>query len=1057
MSQTFKKFKIGVLSSLCLLTVCGGVANGKTSDRKEPVRTVVFKGGDFGSKFYRIPAIVTAKDGSIVAVADKRIESNADLPNPIDIVARRSTDGGKTWSDYITVAAHDSIGGTGDAAVVVDQNSGDILAIYSHGNGLWQDSPAQITVNRSKDNGITWGDTININPQILTTDSLGAQPIKATSAFATSGRALQLKDGRIIFALVTRKKGEPKFPVYAVYSDDGGYTWNVSKTPATVDGDESKIVELNDGTLIMSVRNRYRNKYMDNHRIFTYSKDRGETWSEPVAADLIDPACNGDIITYGDGEIVIHTLPDSPDKRENVSIFISRDNAKTFPEKKLVYEGPGAYSSVTVLPNGDLGVLTEEGHAEGEGYEIWFTSFDAEELGLTSSQPVKVGAIGNSITYGFLVKDREVNNYPTKLQGLLGEGYDVRNFGKSGATLLRKGHRPYFEQEEFADAMQFAPDIIMVHLGVNDTDPRDYPEYGDEFVADYVALIDSFKNVNPNVRVILANLSPLLSKHFRYRSGTRAWRDSLRQLIPVVAEVTGSELIDFGELLKNRPDLLPDGIHPNAEGASLMADYVNKAITGDFGGLALPEVYSDGMVLQRNKDLEIKGIANAGKNVTVTIGGNSKSAVASNDGKWSVTIPPMEAATGLTMTVTDGDQTLVFNDVAVGEVWLASGQSNMEYRLKNAKSFEEEKGNLNDPLLRLFDMKPVAYTDKIEWTEQQKQLTNNLKHYLPTSWKSSNDTTAPQFSAVAWYFGKMLRDSLDVPVGIISNAIGGSTAESWVDIESLEHNVPEILVNWRKNDYVQPWAQQRAGENTGTDDEGMKHRHPYEPSYLFSAGIDPLGSYPIKGVIWYQGESNAHNTLVHEMVFPVLVESWRNNWDNPDMPFLFTQLSSINRPSWPVFRDSQRRMSHQIPGVAMAVSSDQGDSIDVHPKNKKPIGLRLGRQALNRVYGMKNVVPEGPGPVKAISDGKNVKVLFTNADGLSTSDGKSPITFEVAEYEGLFYPAVAQITDDNSIILSSDEVTNPKIVRYGWQPFTRANLINGEGLPASTFKINVSQ
>ena len=382
MKKTLRHFHVGALASICLFGMSVGFISCKSSEPKEQVRSLVFKGGDYGSKFYRIPAIVTAKDGSLVAVADKRIENNNDLPNPIDIVARRSTDGGKTWGEFITVSEHDSTGGTGDAALVVDQKTGDILAIYSHGNGLWQDSPAQITVNRSRDNGQTWGDTLNINPQILTTDSLGTQPIKTTSAFATSGRALQLKDGRIMFALVTRQEGEPKFKVYAIYSDDGGHNWQVSKEPATVDGDESKIVELNDGTLIMSVRNRYRDKLMDNHRIFTYSTDRGETWSEPVAADLIDPACNGDIITYGDGQIVLQTLPDSPNKRENVSVFISRDNGKTFPEKQLVYEGPGGYSSITVLPDGELGVLTEEGHVEGEGYEIWFTTLDANQLGL---------------------------------------------------------------------------------------------------------------------------------------------------------------------------------------------------------------------------------------------------------------------------------------------------------------------------------------------------------------------------------------------------------------------------------------------------------------------------------------------------------------------------------------------------------------------------------------------------------------------------------------------------------------------------------------------------
>lgn len=672
--------------------------------------------------------------------------------------------------------------------------------------------------------------------------------------------------------------------------------------------------------------------------------------------------------------------------------------------------------------------------------------------------PVKVGAIGNSITYGYSIPDREVNSYPAQLQNMLGEGYVVGNFGKNGATLLRNGHRPYFEQEEFAAAMEFAPDIIVVHLGVNDTDPRDYPVFGEEFVTDYIALIDSFKSVNPNVRVILANLSPLLSKHFRFKSGTRAWRDSLRNLIPVVAEITGSELVDFGEILRDRPNIIPDDIHPNEVGAHLMADLIGKAITGNFG-LSLPEVYGDGMVLQRNRPLKINGTANAGEKITVSIDNITESTRASKDGKWSIILPPLKEKTGLTMTVTSGKEKITYKDVAVGEVWLASGQSNMEFRLKNSTTFPGEIENLSDPLLRLYDMKPVAYTDAKEWTEEQKELTDELKHYLPTVWTSSSDSTAPEFSAVAWYFGKMLRDSLNVPVGIISNAIGGSTAESWIDIETLEHNIPEILVNWRKNDYVQPWAQKRAGENTGIDEKGLTHRHPYEPSYLFASGIRPLGAFPINGVIWYQGESNAHNTLVHEMLFPSLIESWRKNWENPDLPFLYTQLSSINRPSWPVFRNSQRLMSQQIPNVAMAVSSDKGDSLDVHPRDKKPIGERLARQALNKVYGMTNVVPEGPVILSAKKTNDNKIILsFENAEGLTTSDNNSPSTFEVAEFPGLFYPVeLVEITDKNEIIIQSSKINNPKLVRYGWQPFTRANLVNREGLPTSTFLIDITE
>ncbi len=334
-------------------------------------RALVYRPGDFDSKFYRIPAIVTAKDGSLVTVADKRIEHNGDLPAKIDVVSRRSTDGGRTWSDYVTVAAHDEVGGCGDPALVVDDKTGDILAIFSHGNGLWQDTPAHISVARSKDNGMTWGKMLDINPQILTTDTNGKQPIKCTSAFASSGRATQLDNGRIMFPLVVREKENPNFKVYAIYSDDGGSKWSVSKNPATADGDESKIVQLADGSLIMSIRNRFGSL-----RKFSFSHDRGETWSEPVPVEgLPDPRCNGDIIRYArDGkDLLLQSLPGDPNGRNNVAIYVSNDGGKTWPVKKTVVTIPSAYSSMTILPDGSIGILTEESANNHYSYDIWFT------------------------------------------------------------------------------------------------------------------------------------------------------------------------------------------------------------------------------------------------------------------------------------------------------------------------------------------------------------------------------------------------------------------------------------------------------------------------------------------------------------------------------------------------------------------------------------------------------------------------------------------------------------------------------------------------------------
>ena len=227
---------------------------------------------------------------------------------------------------------------------------------------------------------------------------------------------------------------------------------------------------------------------------------------------------------------------------------------------------------------------------------------------------------------------------------------------------------------------------------------------------------------------------------------------------------------------------------------------------------------------------------------------------------------------------------------------------------------------------------------------QQLAAIDTLGHYHPARWAAVTPDNAGRLSAVAYFFAKELRDSLKVPVGIISNAVGGSPTESWIDVNTLEAEMPEALINWRRNDYIQPWAQGRANKNAPAP-----HRHPYEPSYLFSAGIRPLGSPDIAGVIWYQGESNAHNTDLHAKMFPLLVDSWRREFRRQDLPFCFVQLSSINRPSWPTFRDSQRRMAGEIDNAYMAVSSDQGNPTDVHPRNKRPVGLRVARQALHNV------------------------------------------------------------------------------------------------------------
>lgn len=677
-------------------------------------------------------------------------------------------------------------------------------------------------------------------------------------------------------------------------------------------------------------------------------------------------------------------------------------------------------------------------------------SFLLLALCVSAQKRIKVACVGNSITYGFLLPERETQAYPVQLQQLLGDTYQVGNFGKSGATLLNRGHRPYMQQEEFHKAMEFAGDIVVIHLGINDTDPRDWPNYRDEFIRDYLALIDSFRTAKPDCRIIIAKLTPLADRHPRFESGTRDWRGEIQQAIETVAHVANVQLTDFEKPLYPYPFLLPDAIHPDPEGASLLAKTVYSAITGDYGGLQMPMTYTDRMVLQRDRPLTIKGTANAHARIKVKIAGQKKSAQVGDDGVWQVTLDPLPAGGPHTLSVTDGKTTLLYKDVLAGEVWLCSGQSNMEFMLKAATTAEQEVPAANDDQLRLFDMKGRWLTYAVEWPESVLDSLNHLQYYKNAQWESATPETARNFSAIAYYFGKMLRDSLQVPVGLICNAVGGSPTEAWIDRSTLEYQFPAILRQWTRNDFIQDWVRGRAALNIKKSSY-KEQRHPYEPCYLYEAGIRPLESFPIQGVIWYQGESNAHNFTAHEKLFHLLVESWRRNWDNEQMPFYYVQLSSIDRPSWPWFRDSQRKMLYDIPHTGMAVSSDHGDSLDVHPRNKKPIGERLGRWALNSAYGHKQVTPSGP-LFRSVEFRNGAAYLtFDYGEGLHSSDGKSIRTFEIAEIDGLFEPAVAEV-EGNRLKVYNKNIQNPRYVRYGWQPFTRANLVNGAGLPASTFR-----
>ena len=690
---------------------------------------------------------------------------------------------------------------------------------------------------------------------------------------------------------------------------------------------------------------------------------------------------------------------------------------------------------------------------------------------------IKVSCVGNSITYGMRIENREQDSYPVQLQRMLGDRYEVGNFGKSGATLLRHGHRPYFEQEEFRQAMDFAGDIVVIHLGINDTDPRNWPHFQDEFVGDYLALVDSLRSVNPKARFIIARMTPIGSTHSRFISGTKVWHGQIQEAIETVAHAAGAELIDFYEPLYRYPWMFPDAIHPNVEGAGILAKTVYSGITGDYGGLQVSQMFSDHMVLPREKPFPIRGCADAGDRVKVTVDGAVYQAVADNRGAWSVTVPAHPVGTGAELRIETPGRSLVYTDIAFGDIWLCSGQSNMEFEVGQTTSASDVAA---DPDLRLYDMKCNWRTDNVEWPASSLDSVNHLQYFKPARWIHATPETLRRFSAVGYYFGRALRDSLQVPIGLINNAVGGSTAESWIDRETLETRYPAILRDWTRNDLIMEWARGRALKNIGAR-KALKEgepclgdssrvygnvyatvpcadhitRHPYEPCYLFEAGILPLDHFPITGVIWYQGESNADRVEVHEDLFPLLVDSWRNYFS--DVPFYYVQLSSLNRTSWPIFRDSQRRLLESRPGLGMAVTSDLGDKTDVHYKNKKPVGERLALQALAKHYGH-HVAADGPLAREAVLVDGKVLVDFGPQTGLHASDGGSIVGFEVLDAaDGMYHSVEAQVLPGTSdmICLDASFLREPTLVRYAWQPYTRANLVNGTGLPASTFRLKL--
>ncbi len=469
--------------------------------------------------------------------------------------------------------------------------------------------------------------------------------------------------------------------------------------------------------------------------------------------------------------------------------------------------------------------------------------------------------------------------------------------------------------------------------------------------------------------------------------------------------------------------------------------------------LKLAPAFSDHMVLQRDQPIVIHGTAPAGEKVAVSFSGKTQSAAADDGGKWKVVFSAKRSGGPLQVRVSSGGNELLVNDVLIGDVWLCSGQSNMDFALKNAVGGKDEvaAGHFS-PNIRLLKYASTAPGGNVAWDPAMLEKVNRSEVYRG-EWKTADAASVAAFSAVGYYFGKQIVAETGVPIGLIQVALGGSPTESWIDSATLAQDgrFAGMLHDWRHSPQVMEWVKQRGGENT-LRATSPTQRHTFMPGYNFKAGIAPFTAFPVKGVIWYQGESNVHDVALHAALFEKLVTSWRKHW-NAALPFYFVQLSSIDRPHWPEFRDSQRQLALRIAGTGMAVSHDLGDSLDVHPTRKMEIGVRLAKLALHDVYG-KKITASGPVLRKAYRDGQSIMLHFGSARALRTLDDKPLQGFELLTTDGRRFAADAAI---HRKTISITVPPNLKVtsVLYAYQPFSRANLCNEARLPASTFSISI--
>ena len=480
----------------------------------------------------------------------------------------------------------------------------------------------------------------------------------------------------------------------------------------------------------------------------------------------------------------------------------------------------------------------------------------------------------------------------------------------------------------------------------------------------------------------------------------------------------------------------------------------------------LPDIFSDHMVLQREMMIPVWGTSNANDYIEIIIDQTSVKTKADKNGNWKAELRPMDAGGPYELTIKDKNSQIQIVDIYVGEVWICSGQSNMEWPLEQSSEGKDETLQTNFPLIRLFQFKKKHDTYKTPYSETEMEEFSKGEFFHQPTWELSNPETAKSFSAVGYFFGKELFQTLQVPIGLIQAAVGGSPAQSWISKEGMEghpqlqHLVDENKI-WLSSEIIHPWLAERARENWGETEVNPLPGHPFAPTYLFDSVIKKIAPFCMRGVIWYQGESNATHPSSYTTMMEVLLKSWRGLWNQGDFPFYFVQLPRIgNRNLWPEFREAQQECL-TFPNTGMVVTIDQGHHTNVHPKEKKVIGQRLAWLALAKTYSQ-NIESLSPQLVNYDWNkiDRKITLHFENGyDGLKVREGEEALLglfLQGYVNQGTKEVIVAPdevVISDNTILIYYDSDFLPIYIKYAWAPYPFNNLINSAGLPVAPFKI----